>query len=136
LAILWGGVAQVPIGPLLMAGLIPGLLMAIGYVLIVLVWTRRESSGNEDMPPARTVRATVLGILRFLTIPGLLALLMLGLIFTGLATPTEAAALGAAGSIIVALIFGRLSRQELWAALLGAVRTTATIFFLVMASTL
>lgn len=136
LAILWGGVAQVPIGPLLMAGLIPGILMAIGYCLIVLVWSRRTSAADEDIPPARTVQAAAVGILKSLTVPGLLAVLMLGLIFTGLATPTEAAALGAVGSIIFALILGRLTRQELWNALIGAVRTTATIFFLVMASTL
>lgn len=45
LGILWGGIAQVPIGPLMMAGIIPGILMAIGYVIIVL-W---RSRGDNDV---------------------------------------------------------------------------------------
>lgn len=135
LAILWGGIAQVPIGPLLMAGLIPGLLMAVGYCVIVLIRSR-HAGGDEKVPPARTLVAAARGILRFLLIPAILVVTILGLIFTGIATPTESAALGAAASIVVAAVFGRLSRKDLWEAAVGTVRTTATIFFLVMGSTL
>lgn len=136
LGILWGGIAQVPIGPLMMAGIIPGILMAAGYVIIVL-WRSRGGNDVLDQDTSRRSPAEVLrGFLTKLLVPGLLALVILGLIFFGVATPTESAALGATASVIVAAVIGRLTLRELWQAALASVRTTTTIFFLVMASTL
>lgn len=136
LGILWGGIAQVPIGPLMMAGIIPGILMAVGYVIIVL-WRSRGGNDVLDQDTSRRSPAEVLrGFLTKLLVPGLLALVILGLIFFGVATPTESAALGATASVIVAAVIGRLTLRELWQAALASVRTTTTIFFLVMASTL
>ena len=57
-------------------------------------------------------------------------------IFTGIATPTEAAAFGALASIILAFATGRFSVKELLGAGVGSIRITGTIFILVMASTL
>ncbi|QGU07421.1 Sialic acid TRAP transporter permease protein SiaT [Corynebacterium occultum] len=136
LGILWGGIAQVPIGPLMMAGIIPGILMALGYVIIVL-W---RSRGDRDVKVPGTSRRSPAevwrGFFKNLLIPGILALIILGLIFFGVATPTESAALGATASVIIAAIIGRLRPRELWEAAVASVRTTTTIFFLVMASTL
>lgn len=134
LAILWGGIAQVPIGPLLMAGVIPGILMVIGYGAIILIWSRRSPVGS--MPTARTLGAAFGSGLRYLWAPGVLVLLVLGLIFTGLATPTESAALGAIGAIVLGFALRKLSWRELYASAVGTVRTTAAIFFLILASTL
>lgn len=136
LGILWGGIAQVPIGPLLMAGIIPGTLMAIGYVAIVL-WRSRGSNDVQETSAARRPRLDVLhGFATKLLVPGVLALVILGLIFFGVATPTESAALGATASVIIAFIISKLKPRELWQAAVASVRTTTTIFFLVMASTL
>lgn len=136
LGILWGGIAQVPIGPLLIAGIIPGMLMAVGYVLIVL-W---RSRGNNDVQEPNVGRRSTSEILRGFTsnllVPGVLALVIMGLIFFGVATPTESAALGATASVVVAGLISKLKPKELWQAAVASVRTTATIFFLVMASTL
>ncbi|WP_312980362.1 TRAP transporter large permease subunit [Corynebacterium sp.] len=142
LAILWGGVANVSIGPLLIAGIVPGILMALGYVAIVLWKSRKAAVGNaspdavQNLPPRRSAAETLRGFLNNLLLPGIIAIAVLVVIFTGIATPTEAAAFGALASIILAFATGRFSVKELLGAGVGSIRITGTIFILVMASTL
>ncbi|AGF73714.1 TRAP transporter large permease [Corynebacterium halotolerans] len=136
LGILWGGIAQVPIGPLLMAGIIPGLLMAVGYVFIVLYQSRGGKARDSEGMPSRSAGEVVQGFMRNLLIPGVLALVILGIIFFGIATPTESAAIGATASLVVAMVIGRLPLRELLNACISSARITGSIFILVMASTL
>lgn len=142
LAILWGGVANVSIGPLLIAGIVPGILMALGYVAIVLWKSRKAAVGNaspdaeQNLPPRRSAAEILRGFLNNLLLPGIIAIAVLVVIFTGIATPTEAAAFGALASIILAFATGRFSVKELLGAGVGSIRITGTIFILVMASTL
>ncbi|MGJ0184733.1 TRAP transporter large permease [Corynebacterium glyciniphilum] len=142
LAILWGGVANVSIGPLLIAGIVPGILMALGYVIIVLWKSRKAAVGDsspdaeQNLPPRRSGAEILRGFLSNLLLPGIIAVAVLVVIFTGIATPTEAAAFGALASIILAFATGRFSVKELLGAGVGSIRITGTIFILVMASTL
>ena len=137
LAILWGGVANVSIGPLLIAGIVPGVLMAIGYVVIVLWHSRKKGDAPQlSQESHRPLAETFRGIVKNLMLPGLLALSVLVIIFAGIATPTEAAAFGAIASIIIAFAAGRFSVHDLMSAGKSSVRITGTIFILVMASTL
>lgn len=141
LAILWGGVANVSIGPLLIAGIVPGLLMALGYVAIILWQSRPGRSGETVADPAaaeprRSAAEILAGMARNLLLPGILALTVLVIIFAGIATPTEAAAFGAIASIIIAFSAGRFQLRDLYSAAVSSVRITGTIFILVMASTL
>lgn len=137
LAILWGGVANVSIGPLLIAGIVPGVMMAIGYVILILWHSKKKgdpgaAASDEHRPLAETFR----GIAKNLLLPGVLALTVLVIIFAGIATPTEAAAFGAVAAIIIAFGAGRFSFRDLLGASMSSVRITGTIFILVMASTL
>ncbi|MGP9723903.1 TRAP transporter large permease [Corynebacterium sp. AOP40-9SA-29] len=142
LAILWGGVANVSIGPLLIAGIVPGILMALGYVTIVLWKSRKAAVGEsspdsaQNLPPRRSLAEIARGFLSNLLLPGIIAITVLVVIFTGIATPTEAAAFGALASIVLAFASGRFSLKELLGAGVGSIRITGTIFILVMASTL
>lgn len=136
LGILWGGIAQVPIGPLLMAGIIPGLLMAVGYVFIVLYQSRGEKTHDSEGMPDRNASEVIQGFMRNLLIPGVLAFVILGIIFFGIATPTESAAIGATASLVIAMSIGRLPLRELMNACISSARITGSIFILVMASTL
>lgn len=141
LAILWGGVANVPIGPLLIAGIVPGLLMALGYVAIIL-WQSRPGRNSDHVhdpaahEPRRPVGEILAGVAKNLLLPGILAVAVLVIIFAGIATPTEAAAFGAIASIIIAFSAGRFRLRDLYDAGVSSVRITGTIFILVMASTL
>ena len=137
LAILWGGVANVSIGPLLIAGIVPGVMMAIGYVIIILWHSKRKGDpGAATAEKRRPVADTLRGIAKNLLLPGILALAVLIIIFAGIATPTEAAAFGAVAAIILAFTAGRFSFRDLVNAGMSSVRITGTIFILVMASTL
>lgn len=137
LAILWGAVARVPIGPLLIAGVIPGLLMAVGYTVIVLMWVKRYGGApEEDLPPARSMGEVLRSGVKRALAPGLLIAVVLGLIFFGLATPTESAAVGVVAAALIALVQGRLNARILFAAGRGTVRTTAMIFFILVGSNL
>src|SRR5690606_27918020 len=109
LAILWGGVAQVPIGPLLIAGIVPGLLMTLGYVVIVWMWSRRGADGTAEVISKRSfAEALSTGAKRALA-PGVIVVAVLGTIFVGVATPTEAAAIGAMASLVLGVVSRKLT---------------------------
>lgn len=134
-AILWGGIAEVPIGPLLIAGVIPGLLMAVGYAVIVVFWSRKGVKDDSKMPKRSMGQLLKDGVQNALA-PGLLIAVVLGLIFFGIATPTESAAVGALASLILGLAMRKLSLKSLLNAAVGTVQTTAMIFMIVLGSTL
>lgn len=136
LAILWGGVAQVPIGPLLIAGIVPGLMMTLGYVFIILVWSRRGADGEAVDSPRRTFAVALSSGLRRAVCPGLIIVAVLGTIFFGVATPTEAAAIGAVAALLLGVLTGKLTRRGIYDSCVGTVRTTTMIFAIVLGSTL
>ena len=109
--IVYGMTAGVSIGDLFIAGIIPGLLLAalfIGYIMVS-VWRRPElapaaSEEDRDVP-----LKTKLKMLKGLIMPALITLAVLGSIYVGIATPTEAAALGCLGAIMSAAMNRRLT---------------------------
>jgi len=128
--ILYGIVADVSIGRLLIAGIIPGVLVAITVILTVLYLVWRD--------PARAPRGQAYGWReKVASLPGVLPMLGLfvvvtGLIYTGIATPTESSALGAIGSLVLALASGNATRANLVQAVLRAGRTTCMILFIIL----
>ena len=130
LAIIVGSLADVSIAGLLVAGLLPGLLFAaltLGWVL---------SRGAPPPPPPDAVRgsmgAALLRIAPFLLVVGS----VMGLILAGVATPSESAATGVAGAVLVAAIQRRLTLSMLRDAVGGAVQTTCVILVIVCAAKL
>ncbi|OYO01348.1 TRAP transporter large permease [Enemella evansiae] len=134
-AILWGGIAGVPIGPLLIAGILPGLLMAIGYAVIVVIWSRRTNA-DPERPPRRSLRTWAGDGVRDALAPGLIIVAVLGMIFFGIATPTESAAIGAVLALLLGLGLRKLNLRRIFDALVGTVQTTALIFLIVLGSNL
>jgi tripartite ATP-independent transporter DctM subunit len=133
LAIIWGATANVPVGPLFIGGVIPGLLMATGYALISITWGHRAKLREERRSretPQRRMRAVAVNVLPL----GLIVFLVLGLIFLGLATPTESAALGAVGAVVLAAFYRRLEFKMLLDAFERSVVTTSMILLLLSAS--
>ncbi len=110
LMIVYGVFAGESIGALFAGGLIPGFLLAFMFI----VYIGLRSHFNPAIGPAVPVseRATwgeKMTSLRAVILPIILILLVLGTIFKGVATPTEAAAIGALGALVCALFAGRLS---------------------------
>ena len=96
----------VTVGDLFVGAIIPGIMICLGY----LIYTIYQNYKNPNIifePEANT--ASFKDILKTLALPLLLIILVLGSIIAGIATPTEASAIGAAGALLIALINGKLS---------------------------
>ena len=127
----------VSVGALFRAALLPGLLLALLFAVWVLVIARirpdvapaiPQAEGNRRVP-LREVVATMLP-------PLLLILIVLGSIFAGVATPTEAGALGSIGAVILAGVRGRLDRTVIGSAGRETASLTVMVMFLLIGATL
>lgn len=113
LAVVLGVVAELPIGRLLIAIILPGLLMAVLNVLYI--WGRctlqPDVAPSFDVAPTPMKVKVEMGIRHILPI-SFIVFAVVGVIFLGLATPTEAAASGAVATILLALCKRRLTREN------------------------
>jgi tripartite ATP-independent transporter DctM subunit len=137
LTVLLGSLAGISIAGLLIGGVVPGLLLStlfVGYIIA-------RAAINPSLAPAETLDETpslaerwmpfLIYVLPLLLIFGL----VVGAMSAGWATPTEAAAIGAAGTILAALLYGRLTFNNLMKALLGTVAISGTILFIIIGAT-
>jgi len=128
--LVYGIVAGVSIGKLFIAGIIPGILLASGFSLYVVL----RCIFNPKLAPRGDLQYTWRE--RVKTIPLLLPViilivLVLGSIYTGWATPTEAAAVGVLGALFFAGISRSIDRKIFWEAVLGSVKTSCMIMLIV-----
>lgn len=128
--ILYGIIADVSVGKLLIGGVIPGVLVTVTIVLTVLflVWRNPAAAPRGSGHTLAQKLASLKGVWPML----LLLLTVTGVIYLGLATPTEAAALGAFGAFLIAAVLGRLGRVEVMSACVSALRSTAMIFMILL----
>jgi tripartite ATP-independent transporter DctM subunit len=129
----------VSVSDLFVGALVPGLLLAGAYALWVLILAAARPDVAPALPPeARPVdlRAALGQVTRVLVPPALLILLVLGSIFVGFATPTEAGAVGAAGALGLAAAHGRLRPEVLAATVHETARLSTMVVFLLIGSTL
>ena len=134
LLILFGILAEQSIGDLFLAGIGPGLLLAVFFALGIVAMAvltpgfvgQPDDGGGATIPPAQLLA-------KGLPIAGLI-LLVLGGIYTGLFTPVEAGAMGAIGALALGFAMRRLSLARLWTVLVETGLVTATICFLIIAA--
>lgn len=127
--IVYGIVAEVSIGRLFIAGIIPGIILAIGfsgYIMIRCLINPSLARKEESYTWNDRVKA-----LPHLLPIVLLIIFVLGSIYTGWATPTEAAAVGVLGSFIIALFSRTLNRKVFKEIILGSVKTSTMIMLIV-----
>ncbi len=130
--IVYGVTINESISKLFIAGVLPGLTVAALFMGYVALW----SAFNRDRIPAADLdRLAFAAKLRqsggLLPILGLIVA-VLGAIYTGLATATEAASFGVVGALLLALLQGALTWESFRASLMGAVRTSCMIAFILM----
>ncbi len=128
---------SVSVGNLFMGALLPGLMLGGFYLIFIIVaaaLSRTLAPAPTDLPPvtARLVFSTLLAVLP----PVLLIVAVLGSIFMGIATPTEASGVGAFGAMLLAALNGRLTWAVLKEVGLKTTLTTAFIFGIFLAATL
>ncbi|MCA0849448.1 MULTISPECIES: TRAP transporter large permease [Salipiger] len=138
LVIIIGTLAGVSIAGLLIAGIIPGLMFAaifLGYCFIR-VWLNPSLAPDE---PDDGTRATLAdkgwALLRVVPF-SIIILMVMGLILVGIATPTEAGAMGVIGSLIIAAIYRNLSFKMIGDSLVSSAKVAAMILFIMASSKL
>jgi tripartite ATP-independent transporter DctM subunit len=136
LAVVLGSLAGLDVGRLLLAGLVPGLILAFCYAALVFGWTlaRPSSAPIYEVPPTPFLEKLRLIATNLLPM-GFVVFMVMGLIIMGIATPTESAAFGVVSVMVVAALFRSLTFAAVCKAAAGAMRTTCMIFFIILAST-
>lgn len=140
LLILYGILAEQSVGDLFLAGIGPGILLSLAYCAAIWLMLRFWP-GFTGRPNEATVAeaAPLMGWAEMgAKLAPILALvgLVLGGIYGGLFTPTEAGAVGAAGAIVIAMIRRRLPARALWQVTLETGHITAAICFLIVGATM
>jgi tripartite ATP-independent transporter DctM subunit len=128
--IVYGFLTQSSIPQLFLAGLVPGVALAICFgIVTALICILRPSLGGERrvFPLAQMMRA-LLDLIPII----LLFAVIIGTIYKGWATPTEAAAVGVAGALAIALAFGGVSLTMMVDSILGTIKITAMIMLVVI----
>lgn len=140
LLILYGVLTERSIGDLFIAGIIPGIVLALAFAAgIVLMATFRPGMIYAGRAEAVVDEAPLMGVGEILgkILPIVLLVgLVLGGIYGGLFTPVEAGAVGAAGALVTALAKRRLDWQGLWTVLVETAHITAAVCFLIIAASL
>jgi len=125
-----------PVGDLFMGAVFPGLLLGGLYIAYLLIYSHLRPEVAPVPERAEPIELTVvLGVLKSILAPLGLIVLVLGSIFFGIATPTEAAGVGAFGAVMLALINRRLNKQVLREVLRQTTTTTAFIFAIFVGAT-
>ena len=132
--IVYGLTAQVSIGDLFLAGALPGLLLASLYIVYILIRCRLQPHlaplAPEEM--RRMSSAEKMRAMRGLILPMAVIVWVLGSIYGGIASVTEAAGVGVIGAMIAALVRNRLSWSMIQGALRQTMVTVATIIWLIL----
>ena len=137
LAILYAVVAQQSVGELYSGSVMPGLLLSGMYIAYVLLRALANPAVSPAVPQAERLNLTAkLVLLRGLIAPILLVVTVLGLLFTGVATPVEAAGLGSFGAIIVALLHRRLTLDGLIQASISTVKATTMVLWIIFGASI
>lgn len=138
-AVVLGATASIPVGPLLIAGLLPGILMAVGYLIVQFVYVMVfKGDGNEREITRGAERPSFWQ--RTKDLPGallpllLIFALVLGLIMFGIATPPESAAFGVLAALVVALVQRRLTLKVLWESAKSTMVISGAILLLIGAA--
>jgi tripartite ATP-independent transporter DctM subunit len=139
LTVLLGSLAGISIAGLLIAGIVPGLILSalfVGYIVLRATFDPRLAP-DEALPACESVgplgawSAFAVRVLPLLFIFGM----VVGAMSAGWATPTEAAALGAAATILTAVAYRSLTAANLMKALLGTAAVSGTILFIIVGAT-
>ncbi|MCP5023767.1 MAG: TRAP transporter large permease subunit [bacterium] len=126
------------VGAMFKGALLPGLLLVGLFTLYVLImsWMRPGTAPAmpvEERPKDR--RELLSQTLRVMMPPLILILVVLGSIFMGIATPTEAGALGSVGAMLLAGVHGRLTRKAMESTMVETMRLTTMVLFLLVGAT-
>lgn len=133
--IVFAFIARLSIGRLFFGGAIPGFITAFLYILYIVIRCYLQ----PEMAPKTTEMVTWkirMTSLREIVLPAMLIVLVLGAIFFGIATPSEAAGVGASGSFLICIIYRRLTLKVLLDSCLETMKISGMALWILVAATL
>lgn len=135
LTVVLASLANIDVGQLLMAGIVPGLIMSALYLFYVIVWCHiKPEEGPLYEVPHIPLKEKVTETVRYLLPLSLIVFMVIGFIFLGIATPTEAAATGTLGSFLLSLIYRRLNWEVIKQSVFSTLKVTVMIFMIIIVS--
>lgn len=138
LMIIYGVLAEESVGRMFLAGIIPGLVLAFAFCAMIVLMAYFTPSfigaarGAADLGSQETWGSAAAKLVPIAA----LILLVLGGLYSGFFTPTEAGAVGAAGALVIALVRRRLDWPKLWRVLVETGHVSVSVLFLVLAASL
>jgi tripartite ATP-independent transporter DctM subunit len=133
--IIFAYISRISIGKIFFGGAIPGFITATLYVLYILIICRIRPEMAPRMDTAPTWKMRIIS-LKDIIPPSLLIFLVLGSIFLGIATPTEAAGIGAFGSFLICILYRKLTFQVISDACLETMKISGMALWILVAATL
>lgn len=122
---------ETSVGRLFIGGILPGLLLSFLFCTYIAIRCLIQPDAGPALPPEeRASLKEKLSSVRAIILPFFIIIMVLGSIFSGFATPTEAAAMGALGAFISAAIYRRLKWDMFWSACVRTLRLTAMIMWI------
>lgn len=136
--IILGDVLGIPVGDLFHAALGPGFILIACYIIFIVIvtWLKPEMAPAIPYDESLGTRSQqIRDALKAIVPPLALVLIVLGSIFSGIATPTESSALGGVGAVFLALIYRQFSWKMVYESALETVKVTAMVFAILMGAT-
>ena len=133
--IVLGDQMHLSVGDLFKAAVVPGLLLIVLYILYILIYAYFNKEVAPAIPNDEEYSKIVKEALKVITPPLLLIVAVLGSIFAGVASPTESAAIGVIGALLLALFKQRFSFELLRYSSLESVKLTSMIFMILIGAT-
>ncbi len=133
--IILGDVMGVPVGDLFKAAIIPGCLLIAAYTIYILVLGKIKPEFCPPLVVTESRRELLVQAMKDIVPPLTLVIVVLGSIFSGIATPTESSAIGAIGSLVLAACYGKLSFLTTHIVSKETVKVTAMIFAVLIGAT-
>ena len=131
-AVLLGALAEVSVGSILIAGILPGLFMALLFAIYVIgLSIIKPSMAPTYIPEKISIGDKLVATAKNLLPFSIIIFSVVGVIFLGIATPTESGALGATAAFLLAAIYRAANRDLLKKCALATVRTTVMIYFII-----
>ena len=131
--IIYGIMTEQSVGKLFMSGVLPGILLTVLFIVTILIWTKLQPEICKKAPKAtwKERAASLTGVIETF----ILFFMVMGGLFVGFFTPTEAAAIGAFGTLLIALVGRNLSWRGFMRSLDETTRVTCMIFVIVAGAT-
>ncbi|KGM49079.1 TRAP transporter large permease [Pseudooceanicola atlanticus] len=127
--IVYGAATEQSIAQLFLAGLLPGLMLALMFSGYIMIWALLNRSRMPEAEPAADDSNSFAALMRLLPVVGLIVA-VIGSIYAGIASPTEAAVIGVTGAMLLAWATGAASWKGMGDSLLAASTTTCMIAFI------